>query len=193
MSCRNWRPLFATSLLLGLLPAPAFCQDNSSQSLADVARKLPAIIGRTIRINTVPTVLIGVMHRGFRFPSESDLWIPLTASARSEDRGNGTLLVFGRLAAGASLDSARAELETIASRLADQYPETNKDIGTLVQNYNHMAIKNKLRAAFLMMMAAVGFVLLIACANVANLLLARAGSGIARCCDCRFSGRVKAR
>lgn len=136
--------------------------------------KDPSIIGRTIRINTVPTAVIGVMPRGLRFPAESDFWLPPSASEKAEGRGNRNLTVFGRLAPGATLASARAELQTIASRLERQYPETNKDIGTMVQNYNHMAIRGKIRIVFMMMLAAVGFVLLIACANVANMLLARA-------------------
>jgi predicted permease len=133
-----------------------------------------SVIGRTIRINAVPTVVIGVMPRGLRFPAESDLWLPMPATAQRQDRGNRYAMMFGRLAAGATLESARAEMETIASRLARQYPETNKDLTTLVQNYNHMAVRGKIRSVFMMMLAAVGFVLLIACANVANLLLARA-------------------
>src|SRR5579871_3585277 len=131
------------------------------------------VVGRTIRVNAVPTVVIGVMARGMRFPGECDLWLPLKAAA-GQDRGNRYVTVFGRIAPGASLNSARAEMETIASRLARQYPQTNQNITALVQSYNEMAIRKKIRAVFLMMLVAVGFVLLIACANVANLMLARA-------------------
>jgi predicted permease len=135
--------------------------------------KDPAVVGRTIRVNTVPTAVIGVMARGIQFPTESQLWLPLVASAgqKREDRH---LTVFGRMADSADFGSARAELDTIARRLASQYPETNKDTGTLVQRFNEMAVNNRVRTVFLVLLGAVGFVLLIACANVANLLLARA-------------------
>src|SRR5579871_943342 len=132
-----------------------------------------SIIGRTIRLNAVPTVVVGVMARGIRFPTESDLWMPLPVPAQP-NRAEASVMMFGRLAPGATLMNARAEAETIASRLANQYPDTNKNRGVLVQTYNKMAIRNKIASVFLLMLAAVGFVLLIACANVANLMLARA-------------------
>ncbi len=130
------------------------------------------VIGRTIRINAVPTVVIGVMPRGITFPGDADLWIPLVHTG--EDPRRPYVTVFGHLASGASMSGARAEASTIASRLAQQFPDTNRNRTFVVQSYNEMALGGRVRLVFWLMLAAVGFVLMIACANVANLLLARA-------------------
>jgi putative ABC transport system permease protein len=138
----------------------------------------PSIIGRTIRVNEVPSVVIGVMPEGFRFPSSADLWRPLAAIADLErqKRSARPFELMGRLAPGASREQAQAELDAVAARLAAEFPDTNKGIGARVQTYNERVNGGEIRAVFLSLMGAVVFVLLIACANVANLLLARAGS-----------------
>ena len=132
------------------------------------------VIGKTIRVNEVPTVIVGVMARGMNFPEEADLWTPLIGN--DEKRGNRELLVFGRLADHASLASANAEITIVARRLATEYSITNKDVGAKIQNFNdyHMGGEGLLKLIFLALLGAVGFVLLIACANVANMQLARA-------------------
>jgi len=133
-----------------------------------------SIIGKTIRVNEVPTEVIGVMPPSIHFPGDSKLWIPLVPDSKWERRENRGLTLFGRLAAGSTLQSARAELEALAKDLERQYPATNKDIGALVQTYNDYFTNSDTRLVFLALLGAVGFVLLIACANVANLMLARA-------------------
>jgi putative ABC transport system permease protein len=136
--------------------------------------KSPAAIGQTIRINELPTVIVGVMPRGFMFPSEGDVWIPLIPTDDYQKRESRETTLAGRLAPGANISSARAEMETIARRLAAAYPASNKDWDVRVQNFNDYANGGPIRVVFLAMLGAVGFVLLIACANVANLLLGRA-------------------
>ena len=134
----------------------------------------PSILEKTIRINEIPTVVVGIMQPGIEFPGTSQLWMPLLPTGDWEKREYRRLTVFGRLAQNASLDSAKSEMTSLAGRLARQYTATNKDIGTEVETYNDYFTDSDTRLVFLALLGAVGFVLLIACANVANLQLARA-------------------
>jgi predicted permease len=134
-----------------------------------------AIVGRTIRMNGAPTTVIGVMAQRFSFPQKQDLWVPLTPSAEVLKREARDLwFAFGRLAEGATVESARAEMETIAGRLASAHPLTNRDFVPVVQKFHEFFIGPNAASIYGSMWGAVGFVLLIACANLANLLLARA-------------------
>jgi putative ABC transport system permease protein len=133
-----------------------------------------SIVGRTVRINAVPTAVIGVMAKSLDFPRETHLWKPYIPDAGAHNRGARDLNVFGRLADGTPLPAAQAELATIAGRLAGQYPDTNKETTFAVRRFNEISVPGQVRTVFLAMLGAVGFVLLIACANVANLLLGRA-------------------
>lgn len=134
----------------------------------------PSVIGQTIHINEIPTVIIGVMPRGLQFPSESDLWMPLIPAGDWEKREYRNMTMFGRLTGRATLASASAEMETIGRRLEAEYSATNKDIAPRVKTFNEFSNSPEITTVFLALLGAVGFVLLIACANVANLLLARA-------------------
>ncbi len=134
----------------------------------------PAVVGRTIRIDGIPTDVIGVMAAGVTFPGASDLWLPLVRTAALDRRDTRRLTLFGRLKPGVSTGAARSELATIASRLAVDYPATNAGVGVLVQNFNDRFNGGDTPRLLVWLMWAVAFVLVIACANVASLLLARA-------------------
>ncbi|HLG56556.1 MAG TPA: ABC transporter permease [Vicinamibacterales bacterium] len=137
--------------------------------------KDPAVIGRVVKKNGVPMTIIGVMPEGFSFPQKVDVWVPLVKTAGVLDRGNrATWCVVGRLADGATVEGARTEIDTIAKRLALTYPATNADFRPVVGRFDEFFIGPNARLIYGSMWVAVGFVLLIACANLANLLLARA-------------------
>src|SRR5271170_4133738 len=136
--------------------------------------KDPAIIGRPVRMNGTPTTFIGVMPQGFSFPQTVDLWVPLERTAKVLKRENrDTWFAFGRLRDGAAFETARAEVETIAKRIAVAYPRTNHDFRPVVDRFHQFFIGANASSIYGSMWGAVGFVLLIACANLANLLLAR--------------------
>ncbi|MCH8811244.1 MAG: ABC transporter permease [Gemmatimonadetes bacterium] len=136
----------------------------------------PGVLGLSIRVNSLVGTVIGVMPPNMRFPNNTDLWIPthmLPPASRIEDRAQRNFNIIGRLANGSSIELAREELGAIGRRLADAYPGSNEDLGFNLMSFQKQQTEGNLRTIFLMLLGAVVFVLLIACANVANLLLAR--------------------
>ena len=132
-----------------------------------------AIIGREIWLNNEKQIVIGVMPRGVTFPERSDIWIPLRLGPRDwAQRDNHYLRVFARLRPGGTLDGAGREMATLAVLSAREHPETNKNLGAVVVGLRDQLVGN-LRLTLLVISAGVGCVLLIACANVAGLLLTR--------------------
>jgi predicted permease len=133
------------------------------------------VVGRVVRVNGEQTTVIGVMPEGFAFPLAEEVWVPLRMNPLEMERGSGyTLAAFGRLKDGVSLDQAHAEFSAIARRLELEYPETNEGVGVVIKPYTEEYLGDEPARLLWTMMAAVFGVLLIACANVANLLLARA-------------------
>jgi putative ABC transport system permease protein len=137
----------------------------------------PNIVGRNIRIIDQSGTIIGVMPEGMHFPFNANIWLPAGAMPPSitglprQARG---YFAVGRLNDGVSVEQARSELKTIGQTLASQYPETNKDLWPHADPFVERILGPQITLLFWSLMGAVGFVLLIACSNVANLLLAKA-------------------
>jgi len=134
------------------------------------------VLGKAVSLSGQSYTVIGVLPKGFRIPQGADLMAPLTFSAdQLAHRGSHHLVVMGKLKTGVTLQQAQAEMSGIATALAKEYPGTNTGWNTrLVPLYEE--IVGQVRPALLALFAAVGFVLLIACGNVTNLLLARGAS-----------------
>jgi len=133
----------------------------------------PQIIGQTLMLNELPHTVIGIMQVGFKFPEEAELWIPLRELDGRLARESKELFTFARLAPSVTIEQARASLTQIAARLSSSYRE-NADWTARPIPIRDEFIPDDVKLITLTMMGAVTFVLLIACANVANLMLARA-------------------
>jgi len=135
----------------------------------------PRVVGRTIRLDGETREVVGVMPAGFDFPSHAELWVPLTFSADelATQRGAHYLRVLGRLRGQSTVAGANAELAGMAARMATMYPKSNTGAGAVVRSLRESTVGDA-RGALLVLLGAVGLLLLLACANVANLLLVRA-------------------
>jgi len=132
-----------------------------------------AVVGRVVRINEVPTTIIGVMPPDMQFPNNQEMWLALIPKGEGEKRDARDFTVVARLKEGVSIAAARAEMDLMTKNLEASYPATNKDYSVRVRTMNDLMNGGPIRMMFLSLMGAVGFVLLIACCNVANLLLSR--------------------
>jgi putative ABC transport system permease protein len=178
----SWR-LFS---MLGIAPALGrdFAADDDRPGAASVVllsdelwrRRYngdPAVVGRQVTVNGQPSTVIGVLPPRVKFPFQQVAWVPLAPLSQTEPRQARDLEVVAHLAPGRSIDDARQELAGIAARLAAAYP-SNVGWSTLIRPLSEYFIPGEVRLVTLTAMGAVTLVLLIACANVANLLLARA-------------------
>jgi len=137
----------------------------------------PTIVGKNIRIIDRSGTIIGVMPEGMHFPFNANIWLPAGAmppALSGQPRQARGYFAVGRLSDGVSVEQARSELRTIGQTLASQYPETNKDLWPHADPFVERILGPEVTLLFWALMGAVAFVLLIACSNVANLLLAKA-------------------
>lgn len=140
----------------------------------DLFHSDPDVIGRIIRANGEQATIVGVMPPGFRFPSTQDVWLPLREEAGAYERGQGpSYRVVGRLAGGVSIDRAIVDLGAISARLAKDWPTANEGLGVTIEPFVKSSLGNEPISMLFTMMAAVLLVLLMACVNVANLLMSR--------------------
>jgi putative ABC transport system permease protein len=169
----NYFPLFGVDASMGRVLAPG---DEpgliviSDELWRGAFLKDAAIVGRRVRLDGGDVSVVGVMPP--RFDADADFWTPLGSSARALVRDDRQLTLFARLTPGASFDAADREIRQISARLAAEHPGTNRDWSTYAVPLSRLHGRDS-RGAFLMLQAAVALVLLIACANIANVLLAR--------------------
>jgi putative ABC transport system permease protein len=173
-------PIFKTNALLGRA-----IQEEDTQKSATPVIVLsyglwqsrfgsdPGIVGTKVRIGATETPIVGVMPAGFNYPAQSELWSALRIDPAAERRDNRYLSVISRLKNGVSLAQAQNQLNLINQRLEQTYRETNTGWGVRLTILQERMV-GETRSSLLLLLGAVAFVLLIACANVANLLLARA-------------------
>ena len=172
--------------LLGLAPIAgrAFVEGDDKPGAAPIAmiseslwrRRFggdPSVVGKSATLNGVAYTIVGIAPPALTVLTNGDVWVPLVIDPPKEMRLNHVLFVAGRLKPGVTRDSAQAEMDTIATRVSQEHPEVH-DWGINLISFTDTFVSSQLRTALLVLLGAVGFVLLIVSANVANLLLARA-------------------
>ena len=173
-------PLFRTNPIYGRWIGVGDTQSGSA-SVAVISHELwqrkfggaANVVNTEIKIRGASWTIVGVMPAGFNYPSDCELWVPFKPDLATEPRDNRYVNVVARLKPNASLAQAQADLDTINQRLAQNYPVTNTGWGVRLTELRERMV-GQLRTSLLILLGAVAAVLLIACANVANLLLARA-------------------
>ena len=132
------------------------------------------VVGNTVYVDDEPRTIVGVIPAGFRFMTEADLWLPIERGDYfiDRERDSHSLQLVGRLEAGVTLAQAQSEIDAISERLERQYPDTNSDKGIILHDLQRYMVGDA-RISLFLLMATTAMVLLIACGNVAGLLLAR--------------------
>src|SRR5215470_6599690 len=174
--------------LLGVEPAQGrhFLEEEDKPGAAPVAiigyglwrRRFggdPGIIGRAVRIDGGSVTIVGVMPAGFGFPIKEEIWEPMATAFDEKERGHHFAAGIGRLKPGVTIETARAEIETVAAALGREYPQTNNVVEGVVKPWREALLEDSEEMLWLLL-GVVGFVLLIACANVANLQLTAGAS-----------------
>ncbi len=133
------------------------------------------IVGRTVMVNNRARIVVGVMPPGFKYPEISELWTPLALTTKEFTRTDHGLNAIARLKDGVTIEQAQAEMNNIAARIEQQNPVTNEGLGVSVTSL-HKNLSGDYREGLLILLGVVGCVLLVACVNVANLMLARASA-----------------
>jgi putative ABC transport system permease protein len=134
----------------------------------------PAVIDRAVLVNGQPHTIIGVMAPKFAFPENERLWVPIAPYVENVPRNQRGIMTFAKMKPGVSIDQASADLERLARGIAEAYPDASEGWGAGARPLYQWLLPDNVKLMMLTMMGAVTLVLLIACANVANLLLARA-------------------
>jgi putative ABC transport system permease protein len=153
------------------------------QSLAIISHGLwkrrfgsdPAIVGKQVQMSSLPLTIIGVMPPAFEYPEQTQIWVPTAVNLANEPRDNRVWSAIARLNPGIDLKQAQTRLSAINAQLDKQFHETNKGWDVFLSTL-HERLVREVKPSLLALLGAVGFVLLIACANVANLLLARSAA-----------------
>src|SRR5438874_791228 len=135
----------------------------------------PAIVGKQVQMSSMPLTIIGVMPPGFEYPEQTQIWVTSAVNLRDEPRDNRVWSAIARLNAGIDLKQAQTRLSAINAQLDKQFQETNKGWDVFLSTLQEQLVR-EVKPSLLALLGAVGFVLLIACANVANLLLARSAA-----------------
>src|SRR5438477_247630 len=135
----------------------------------------PAIVGKQVQMSSMPLTIIGVMPPGFEYPEQTQIWVTSAVNLRDEPRDNRVWSAIARLNAGIDLKQAQTRLSAINAQLDKQFHETNKGWDVFLSTLQERLVR-EVKPSLLALLGAVGFVLLIACANVANLLLARSAA-----------------
>lgn len=149
----------------------------------------PSIVGHQVELNARKYDIIGVMPAGFRFPRRTQIWVPMDMDTKSlRSRDSHWMAVIGRLKPGVTIQQAQAEMSLIASQLEKQYPDSNHNVGASLVGMKEDTVGES-RTSLLMILGAVVLVLLIACANVANLTLSR---GVTRQKELAIRGAIGA-
>src|SRR5438105_6971476 len=135
----------------------------------------PAIVGKQVQMSSMPLTIIGVMPSGFEYPEQTQVWVPTAINLSDEPRDNRVWSAIARLNSGIDLKRAQTRLSAINAQLDKQFHQTNKGWDVFISTLQERLVR-EVKPSLLALLGAVGFVLLIACANVANLLLARSAA-----------------
>jgi len=134
----------------------------------------PHVVGRSIELNGVAFEVVGIMSDSFRFPATAEIWVPMSIDRARENRGNHVITAVARLRPGVTFAQAESEMKSIAAGLGKTFPQSNEGWSVRMATFYDWIVPSEIRTALTILLGAVGLVLLIACANVANLMLARA-------------------